>query len=75
MASYLDVFATRFCRALGDDTARRPKQWRSMLVVGARCRIRAPKELERIVAHAVKAGWLETRSGNSVALTDAGRQL
>ena len=48
-------------------------QWRSILVVGARCRIRAPKELERIVSHGVKAGWFETRDGRSVALTDAGR--
>jgi hypothetical protein len=36
-------------------------------------RIRAPKELERIVSHGVKAGWFETRDGRSVALTDAGR--
>ena len=71
-APSLDVFATRFCRALGDDTGRHPMQWRSILV-GARCRIRAPKELERIVSHGVKAGWFETRDGRSVALTDAGR--
>ena len=50
-------------------------QWRSIVVVGARCRIRAPKELERIVSHGVKAGWLETRDGRSVALTDAGRNV
>jgi len=50
-------------------------QWRSILVVGARCRIRAPKELERIVSHGVKAGWLAVRDGRSVALTDAGRQV
>jgi hypothetical protein len=50
-------------------------KWRSILVVGARCRIRAPKELERIVSHGVKAGWFETRDGRSVALTDAGRRL
>ncbi len=68
----LDTLATRFCRTLGDDTGRHPMQWRSILVVGARCRIRAPKELERIVSHGVKAGWLETRDGRNVALTDAG---
>jgi len=33
-------------------------QWRSILVVGVRCRIRAPKELERIVRYGVKVGWL-----------------
>ena len=75
MASELDILAKRFCKALGDDTARLPRQWRSILVMGARCRIRSPKELERIVAYGVKAGWLEMRGGNSVALTDAGRQL
>ena len=75
MASDLDALARRFCKVLGDDTARLPMQWRSTLVIGGRCHIRAPKELERIVAHGVKAGWLERRSGNSVALTDAGRQL
>jgi len=71
----LDILATRFCRALGDDTGRHPMQWRSILVVGARCRIRAPRELERIVNHGVKAGWLEARDGRSVALTDAGRKV
>jgi hypothetical protein len=71
----LDNLATRFCRALGDDTGRHPMQWRSILVVGARCRIRAPRELERIVNHGVKAGWLEARDGRSVALTDAGRNI
>jgi hypothetical protein len=74
-APSLDTLATRFCRALGDDTGRHPMQWRSILVVGVRCRIRAPRELERIVSHGVKAGWLETRDGRSVALTDAGRQI
>jgi hypothetical protein len=71
----LDTLATRFCRTLGDDTGRHPMQWRSILVVGARCRIRAPKELERIVSHGVKAGWLESRDGRNVALTDAGCRL
>jgi hypothetical protein len=71
----LDTLATRFCRVLGDDTGRQPMQWRSILVVGSRCRIRAPRELERIVSHGVKAGWLETRDGRSVALTDAGRKV
>ena len=72
-APSLDTLTTRFCRALGEDTGRHPMQWRSILVVGARCRIRAPKELERIVSHGVKAGWFKTRDGRSVALTDAGR--
>ena len=45
------------------------------LIIGVRRRIRAPKELERIVAHGVKAGWLETQEGHSVALTEAGRRL
>jgi hypothetical protein len=74
-APSLDILTTRFCRALGEDTGRHPMQWRSILVVGARCRIRAPKELERTVSHGVKAGWFETRDGRSVALTDAGRQV
>jgi len=71
----LDILATRFCRALGDDTGRHPMLWRSIPVVGARCHIRAPRELERIVNHGVKAGWLEARDGRSVALTDAGRKV
>ena len=75
MASDLDALATRFCKTLGHDTACRPMQWRSILVIGARCRIRAPKELERIVAHGVKVGWLEVQEGRSVALTEAGRKL
>jgi hypothetical protein len=74
-APSLESLATRFCRVLGDDTGRQPSQWRSILVMGVRCRIRAPKELERIVSHGVKAGWLETRDGRTVALTDAGRQI
>jgi hypothetical protein len=75
MASELDTLATRFCKALGDDTGRQPMQWRPILLIGVRCRIRAPKELERIVAHGVKAGWLEMKDGSSVALTGAGRKL
>jgi hypothetical protein len=30
---------------------------------------------ERIVAHGVKAGWLEMKDGSSVALAGAGRKL
>jgi hypothetical protein len=45
------------------------------LIIGVRCRIRAPKEIERIVAHGVKGGWLETQDEQSVCLTDAGRRL
>jgi hypothetical protein len=75
MALDLDALATRFCKALGDDTWRQPMQWRSIVTIAARCRIRAPKELEKIVAHGVKAGWLETQDGDSVALTEAGRRL
>jgi len=71
----IDRLATRFCRALGDDTGRQPMQWRSILVVGVRCRIRAPKELERIVRYGVKVGWLEVRDGRTVALTGAGRKV
>ena len=75
MASELDALAKRFCKALGDETGQRSMQWRSILVIGARCRIRAPKQLERIVAHGVKAGWLEMQDRHRVALTDAGRKL
>jgi hypothetical protein len=75
MASDLDARTRRFCKALGDETGRRPMQWRSILMIGVRCRIRAPKELERIVAHGVKAGWLVMQDGRRVALTDAGRIL
>jgi membrane protein len=32
--------------------------------MGARCGIRAPRELERIVAHAVKKGWIESKHVN-----------
>ena len=74
-APSLDTLTTRFCRTLGDDTGRHPMQWRSVLVVGARCRIRAPKELERIVSHGVKAGWLVARDGRIVALTESGRKV
>jgi hypothetical protein len=72
MTSVLDVLATRFCKALADDTGRRPRQWRPIDLIGVRCHIHAPKELLRIVAHAAKAGWLETKDGRGVALTAAG---
>jgi len=75
MASELDALATRFCKALGAATGRQPMQWRSIVTIGARCWIRTPKALEKIVAHGVKAGWLETQDGHSVALTEAGRRL
>jgi hypothetical protein len=75
MASDIDALTTRFCKALGGDTGRQPMKWRYFLVIGARCRIRAPKEIERIVAHGVKAGWLQTQDGHSVAQTEAGRRL
>jgi hypothetical protein len=75
MAFALDARTKRFCKALGDDTGRQPMQWRSVLIIGVRCRIRAPAELHKIVAHGVKAGWLETQDGRSVCLTDAGRRL
>jgi hypothetical protein len=75
MPLFQEALAIRFCKALGADTAGKPMQWRSIKSIGARCRIRAPAELEKIVAHAVKAGWLEVQDGHSVMLTDAGRRL
>jgi hypothetical protein len=75
MALDLDALAIRFCKALRDDTWRQPMQWRSIVTIAARSGIHAPKELEKIVAHGVKVGWLETQEGHSVALTEAGRRL
>lgn len=75
MANELAARTLRFCKALGDDTGRQPMQWRSVLIIGARCGFRAPAELEKIVAHGVKAGWLEVEGKRGVCLTDAGRRL
>jgi hypothetical protein len=75
MASALDARTKRFCKTLGDDTGRLPMQCRSVLIIGVRCGIHAPAELHKIVAHGVKAGWLETQDGHSVCLTEAGRRL
>ena len=44
-----------------------PDRWRALRG--------APKEIERIVVHGVKANWLQTQDGHSVALTEAGRGL
>jgi hypothetical protein len=75
MPSELETLTRRFCKAVGDDTARKPKVGRSIIVMGARCRIRAPDELQKVIAYGVKAGWLEVEDGHSVMLTDSGRRL
>jgi hypothetical protein len=75
MAPDLDSLAIRFCKALGDDTARRPMQWRAIGPIAIRARIRDAADQARVVDHAVKAGWIEVQDGHSVALTDAGRRL
>ena len=69
MASELDVLTKLFCRELAEDSGRQPMQWRSILMIRARCRIRSPKLLGAIVAHAEKAGWLIAKGGRIVALT------
>ena len=75
MANDLDALAIRFCKALAADTGTRPMQWRSIVPIGIRARIRDEKERSAVVAHAVAAGWLEVEGGHSVMLTDAGRRL
>lgn len=75
MATDLTALATRFCKALGDDTGNRPMQWRAIVPIGVRARILDPKELASIVDHAEEAGWIEVQDDLSVALTEAGRRL
>jgi hypothetical protein len=57
------------------DTGGQPMQWRSILLIGVRCRIRAPAMLKEMVAYAEKEGWLTSEGGHSVCLTDKGRRL
>lgn len=75
MSSELETLTRRFCKILGDETARKPMMWRSIVVMGARCRIRAPDVLQKVIAHGVKARWLEVEDGHSVMLTDVGRRV
>jgi hypothetical protein len=75
MTSDLDRLATRFCRELAEETGQQSMQWRTVLFIGARCRIRSPSMLEEIVDHAAKAGWLAGEGGRRVALTEMGLRL
>jgi len=75
MSSELDFLAKRFCRELAADTGNHSMQWRPVLVIGVRCRIRSPGMLDEIVEHAAKARWLIADNGQKVALTEAGLAL
>jgi hypothetical protein len=75
MSSDLDPLARRFCRELAEDTGHHPMQWRSILIIGVRCRIRSPAMLKEIVARAVNLGWLVTDRARGVAATDEGLAL
>src|SRR5471030_1354338 len=75
MSSDLDPLARRFCLELAEDTGHHPMQWRSILIIGVRCRIRSPAMLREIVARAVKLGWLVTDRARGVAMTDEGLAL
>lgn len=75
MSSELDSLARRFCRELGEDSGRRPMQWRSILLIGVRCRIRAPEVLKELAAYAEKKGWIISKGSHSVCLTDEGTKL
>lgn len=66
--------AARFVAALFDDTAGRPMQWRSIGTIGARARIRDPKQLAQAVKDAEAAGLLTVEAGHSVCLSEKGRQ-
>ena len=63
------------CRAILHQCPRNSLRWRSIIIIGARCLIRAPRVLEKIIAHGVKAGWLNRQDGHSVVPTEAGRRL
>lgn len=49
-------------------------QWRQVSTIGARARIRDPKQLEQAVRDAAAAGLLTVEGDHSVCLTDKGRQ-
>lgn len=66
--------AARFIAALFEDTAGKPMAWRSIGTIGARARIRDPKQLGQAVKDAAAAGLLTVEAGHSVCLTDKGRQ-
>jgi hypothetical protein len=75
MSVELDPLVRRFCRELAEETGYHALQWRSVLLVGVRCRIRAPAILEKIVTRAVRLRWLLKDSTRGVALTEEGLEL
>ncbi len=75
MSAELDPLARRFCRELAEETGYHAMQYRSVLLIGVRCRIRAPAILEKIVARGVRLHWLTKVSARSVALTEEGLAL
>jgi acylglycerol lipase len=75
MASELNALAKQFCRESAEDSGRLPMQWRSILMIGARGRIRSPQMLGVIAAYAEQAGWLIAEGSHSVSLTEVGRAL
>jgi hypothetical protein len=75
MSSDLDPLVRRFHRELGEDTGYHPRQWRSILLIGVRCRIRAQGTLQQIVDRAEELGWLVRGGPRGVALTEHGVAL
>ena len=74
MTGNLTALATRLCRALKDDTAGRPMQWRAIDKLAPRCRL--PRAVAAEAAtFAEQQGWLTIEGGHSVCLTEAGRRL
>ena len=76
MAIHPDLrpLATRFCKALAEETADQPNTWRMAKLIADRSRI-LPEQTEKAIAFAVAQGWLEQQDGHSVCLTEAGRRL
>ena len=72
MSFDLDRLTMRFCRELAEDSGGRPMQWRSVVFIGARCRIRSPGMLNEILGHAVNAAWVTVDGAKRVALTEEG---
>jgi hypothetical protein len=67
MASKTESLAVQLVRVLYNETEGLPRQWRTI------------PRLDRAASDAVELasarGWIQVEGGNSVALTDVGRQL
>ena len=66
MSIKIETQALRMLRALLVATGGRPQQWRELVSL--------PGANDAAVKHAVDQGWVIVELGQSVALTDKGRQ-